>query len=162
MFPSDQKQKHVSGQGIQAGAENHFHVRTPFSWNKTLENKQEIKSCSPERTAENGAHLGGEGTQTSDQSQNGGFRGQGESEGKGRQPPTTAGRSRRGRPAPTACTPPPPTRPPAPSLPRRSGQALPRGPLPVADLGGRLRRGQSTPRAVTQPHTPASPGRGGF
>lgn len=47
MFPSDQKQKCVSGQGIQAGTKSHFHLRTLLSWNKTLKNKQEIKELWP-------------------------------------------------------------------------------------------------------------------
>lgn len=61
MFPSDQKQKRVSGQGIQAGAENHFHVRTPFSWNKTLENEQEIKELQPRAHSRKWCSLGRRG-----------------------------------------------------------------------------------------------------
>ena len=162
MFPSDQKQKHVSGQGIQAGAENHFHVRTPVSWNKTLENKQEIKELQSRAHSRKWCSLGRRGhpdlrSKPERRLQRpGGERGEGE----------TAAHNGWEEPPRQTCSHglhvPSPTRPPAPSLPRRSGQALPWGPLPVADLGGRLHRGQSTPRAVTQPHTPASPGRGGF
>ena len=161
MFPSDQQQKRVSGQGIQAGAENHFHVRTPFSWNKTLENKQEIKELQPRAHSRKWCSVGLRGHPDLRSKPARRLQRPGESGGEGE----TAAHDGWEEPPRQTCshglhTPSHyPSTSSFPSQAVRPGQALPCGPLPAADLGGRLSR---TPRAVTQPHTPASPGGGGF
>ena len=121
MFPSDQKQKCVSGQGIQAGTKSHFHLRTLLSWNKTLKNKQEIKELQPRahspqmvftwaaRASRPQIKAREEASET-----RGRVGGEGEMGGQGCCPRRSR-RSGGDSPAPTACTPLPLTCPPAPS-----------------------------------------------